>query len=110
MEHKSQDPLLLAASFVQSTGARNRDAAASALAGFCSLGMSSDRGVDDPTSYVAGEITSILESHCTMDGLLKMLEALQGRDRWTVEAAAWTFTEDLQNRPAAPARKTGFDL
>ncbi|CAN7326030.1 HNH endonuclease signature motif containing protein [Variovorax sp. LjRoot84] len=110
LEHESQDPLLLAASFVPSVGRQNRDAAASVVAGFCALGMTTERGVGDPGSYVAGQIANILEQHCTMDGLLRMLEALQSRDRWTVEAAGWTFTEDLKNRPDAPARKTGFDL
>ncbi|WP_431276246.1 HNH endonuclease [Variovorax ureilyticus] len=110
LEHEAQDPLLLAASFVPSTGRQNRSAAGSLIAGFCGLGMTSDRGTDDPGCYVAGEIASILEQHCTMDGLLKMLEALQARDRWTIEASAWAFTDDLKSRPDAPARKTGFDL
>ena len=57
--HEDEDKLLLACSYCVSDGPRSRDAAASLVAGFARQGMN-QRHVDDPHTYLVGELAAEL--------------------------------------------------
>lgn len=73
--HHNEDPLLLAASFVQMDGPRCRQSVASLIAGFCDLGMSQPYATPDPDSYVIGQLADALSSWPT--GALTIVEKIR---------------------------------
>lgn len=101
-EDPSDDPLLVAASFVTSTGPTSRDAVASLIHGFCSHQIEMQYS-GDPGLYVAGGIARMLEDLCIFVTIDELAEALKQRDKWTVRAAVRDFILDLKTRPDAPA-------
>lgn len=57
--HESEDPLLLATSYVTSQGPQDRSIVAGLVAGFCGQNMGLSH-VKDPESYMWGEVTAAL--------------------------------------------------
>lgn len=107
--HDLADPLMLATSFVPTSGRPSRDQVASLVAGFCGHSMNCDY-VADPPAYLAGRAAELLE-HSYQGLLLDFCEALQARDRYTITEAIDAFVADLRTRPAAvaPELPAGLD-
>ena len=102
LEHEdpTPDPLLVAASYVPTTGPFNRDAAASLIAGYCGHGMSVEH-CRDPESYLIGQAARQFERCTSINSLIHLAEAMEKRDRWTMQEAIDAFLLDLKTRPDA---------
>jgi hypothetical protein len=98
--HESEDNLLLACSFVQLEGPRNRDAAAGLVAGFCRHDMGKNYVVD-PDAYLAGEVAYEFADKALVHQMMDLAKVLSQRDQHTVREAIAVFIEDLKTRPAA---------
>lgn len=108
-EDVSDDPLLIAASYVPSVGFDNREAVASLIAGFCGHPMGSSH-VDDPLTWLAGVVARSLDAKSTAIALDQLGEALQRRNAPTVRAALSAFIEDLNSRPDEPEDPRSMEL
>lgn len=99
IEHEADaDPLLVATSYVSSTGPQCRDVVASLVAGFCHHPMDASH-VGDPTTYLAGDVAVFLERHGFAADLSELCHVLRLRDKWTIRAAISSFLDDLKSRP-----------
>ncbi|MFZ3209823.1 MAG: hypothetical protein WA140_13490 [Geobacteraceae bacterium] len=101
-EHESEDPLLLASSFVVYDGPCSRETVASLVAGFCRHEMNKPY-VGDPEAYLSGDIAREITDKCQCMQMLALSEALAARDQFTVREALNDFIQDLKSRaPAVP--------
>lgn len=100
-EQIEPDPLMLAASFVPSSGTWNRDSAASLIAGFCRHDINADY-VGDPGTFMVGSVARVIEQHGLVMAIAELAEVLGRRDKWTIRAAMSDFIKDLNTRADVP--------
>lgn len=110
IQHESEDPLLLVASFVAMDGPYNRDAVANLVAGFCDQDIP-QHGCGDPGSFLSGRVAREIEMKLQVWQRAQLHEALSRRDMFTVREAMADFISNLNSRAdATPVRTGGMDL